>query len=180
MTQTQEPVEALPPSLPPQLSPRQIARARRRQAAARAWREYRRSLEGMIGLGIMLYLLFFLLRDGDELARRTKEAIPLRADQQLPERRVVALVLWCDDAFIALLDSFASDADATSRSASEDDELQHFQSIYRDATYYSTGRDWSDYAPAYRYGREAFEHHRDAGVVLETPHEHRQGRAVPQ
>jgi hypothetical protein len=39
----QEPVEALPPSLPPQLSPRQIARARRRQAAARAWREYRRS-----------------------------------------------------------------------------------------------------------------------------------------
>jgi peptide/nickel transport system permease protein len=54
MTQTQEPVEALPPSLPPQLSPRQIARARRRQAAARAWREYRRSLEGMIGLGILI------------------------------------------------------------------------------------------------------------------------------
>jgi hypothetical protein len=59
-------------------------------------------------------------------------------------------------------DSFASDTDATSRSASDDDELLHFQSIYRDATYYSTGRDWSDYAPAYRYGREAFEHHRDA------------------
>ena len=50
----QEPVAALPPSLPPQLSPRQIARARRRQAAARAWREYRRSWEGMIGLGILV------------------------------------------------------------------------------------------------------------------------------
>jgi hypothetical protein len=59
-------------------------------------------------------------------------------------------------------DSFGSDADATTRSAADDDELQHFQSIYRDAAYYSTGRDWSDYAPAYRYGREAFEHHRDA------------------
>lgn len=50
---------------------------------------------------------------------------------------------------------------ATTRSA-DDDELQHFQAIYRDAAYYSTGRDWSDYAPAYRYGREAFDHHHEA------------------
>ena len=28
----------------------------------------------------------------------------------------------------------------------------HFQALYRDAPYYSTGRSWDDYAPAYRYG----------------------------
>ena len=36
----------------------------------------------IIGLGIMLYLLFFLLRDGGTLAERIKEAIPLRAEQK--------------------------------------------------------------------------------------------------
>ena len=36
----------------------------------------------IIGLGIMLYLLFFLLRDGKALAERVKEAIPLRSDQK--------------------------------------------------------------------------------------------------
>lgn len=35
-----------------------------------------------VSLILMLYLLFFLLRDGDELNRRIKEAIPLRAEQQ--------------------------------------------------------------------------------------------------
>ncbi len=33
---------------------------------------------------------------------------------------------------------------------------RHYQRMYREATYYSSGRDWPDYAPAYRYG---FEHH---------------------
>jgi len=36
----------------------------------------------LVGLAVMLYLLFFLLRDGDELARRTREAIPLRTEQK--------------------------------------------------------------------------------------------------
>ena len=36
----------------------------------------------VIRLGIMLYLLFFLLRDGRALAERIKEAIPLRGDQK--------------------------------------------------------------------------------------------------
>ena len=36
----------------------------------------------MIGLGIMLYLLFFLLRDGEALAERIREAIPLRGGQK--------------------------------------------------------------------------------------------------
>ena len=36
----------------------------------------------IVSLFIMLYLLFFLLRDGEALARRIRNAIPLRADQQ--------------------------------------------------------------------------------------------------
>jgi predicted PurR-regulated permease PerM len=36
----------------------------------------------VVSLFLMLYLLFFLLRDGDELFKRIKNAIPLRAEQQ--------------------------------------------------------------------------------------------------
>lgn len=36
----------------------------------------------VIGLGIMLYLLFFLLRDGGTLAERIKQAIPLHTHQK--------------------------------------------------------------------------------------------------
>lgn len=36
----------------------------------------------MVGLGMMLYLLFFLFRDGNALADRIREAIPLRGDQK--------------------------------------------------------------------------------------------------
>ena len=36
----------------------------------------------MIGLGIMLYLLFFLLRDGKALAERLRTVVPLRSDQK--------------------------------------------------------------------------------------------------
>jgi predicted PurR-regulated permease PerM len=36
----------------------------------------------IINLFVMLYLLFFLLRDGDIVSKRIKEAIPLRAEQQ--------------------------------------------------------------------------------------------------
>ena len=36
----------------------------------------------IIGLGIMLYLLFFLLRDGKALAERIKQVVPLRAGQK--------------------------------------------------------------------------------------------------
>jgi predicted PurR-regulated permease PerM len=36
----------------------------------------------VIGLGVMLYLLFFLLRDGDEIAKRVRDAVPLA-----PQRR---------------------------------------------------------------------------------------------
>ncbi|KRR20874.1 hypothetical protein CQ14_26315 [Bradyrhizobium lablabi] len=40
------------------------------------------TFEFMIGLGIMLYLLFFLTRDGKALADRIKEAVPLGADHK--------------------------------------------------------------------------------------------------
>jgi predicted PurR-regulated permease PerM len=40
------------------------------------------TFDSMIGLGIMLYLLFFLLRDGKALAERIKVTIPLRTDQK--------------------------------------------------------------------------------------------------
>jgi len=36
----------------------------------------------VVSLFVMLYLLFFLLRDGDDLARRIKDAVPLRAEHQ--------------------------------------------------------------------------------------------------
>jgi predicted PurR-regulated permease PerM len=36
----------------------------------------------IVGLFVMVYLLFFFLRDGDQLARRIKDAVPLRAEQQ--------------------------------------------------------------------------------------------------
>ncbi len=35
-----------------------------------------------------------------------------------------------------------------------------FRDHFRDASYYSTGRDWNDYAPAYRYGEAAFKRYR--------------------
>lgn len=35
-----------------------------------------------VGLGIMLYLLFFLLRDGETLLKRVKDAVPLHAEQK--------------------------------------------------------------------------------------------------
>ncbi len=40
------------------------------------------TFEFIISFFIMLYLLFFLLRDGDELSRRIRDAIPLRAGQK--------------------------------------------------------------------------------------------------
>jgi predicted PurR-regulated permease PerM len=40
------------------------------------------TFDSMIDLGIMLYLLFFLLRDGKALAERIKVTIPLRTDQK--------------------------------------------------------------------------------------------------
>src|SRR3546814_20933007 len=35
----------------------------------------------------------------------------------------------------------------------------HYRALFRDAPYYSTGRKWRDYAPAYRYGHVARDEH---------------------
>jgi predicted PurR-regulated permease PerM len=40
------------------------------------------TFEFIVNLFIVLYLLFFLLRDGDDLARRIRNAVPLHAEQQ--------------------------------------------------------------------------------------------------
>ena len=42
------------------------------------------TLEFIVSLGVMLYLLFFLLRDGEALYARLRAAVPLRADRQRP------------------------------------------------------------------------------------------------
>jgi predicted PurR-regulated permease PerM len=42
------------------------------------------TLEFIVSLGVMLYLLFFLLRDGEALYARLRGALPLRADRQRP------------------------------------------------------------------------------------------------
>jgi predicted PurR-regulated permease PerM len=41
-----------------------------------------RAFNFAVALGVMLYLTFFLLRDGRQITRRVGEAIPLRADQR--------------------------------------------------------------------------------------------------
>jgi predicted PurR-regulated permease PerM len=50
--------------------------------AAQAINVGQNTLEFLISLGVMLYLLFFLLRDGDELFQRVRAAVPLSAKQQ--------------------------------------------------------------------------------------------------
>jgi predicted PurR-regulated permease PerM len=49
--------------------------------AAQALNLGQNALNFIVSLFIMLYLLFFLLRDGDQLSRRMKDAIPLDRDQ---------------------------------------------------------------------------------------------------
>lgn len=50
--------------------------------ATRALSIGQNTFEFVINLFVMLYLLFFFLRDGDYLARRIRAALPLRAEQQ--------------------------------------------------------------------------------------------------
>ncbi len=50
--------------------------------AAQALNIGQATFELVVRMFVMLYLLFFLLRDGDELFRIIKDAVPLRAEQQ--------------------------------------------------------------------------------------------------
>jgi predicted PurR-regulated permease PerM len=49
--------------------------------ATRALSVGQNALDFVVGFFVMIYLLFFLLRDGDPLSRRIRTAIPLRADE---------------------------------------------------------------------------------------------------
>lgn len=51
------------------------------------------TLEFIVSLGVMLYLLFFLLRDGEALYARLRAAVPLRADRQRPLFEKFAVVV---------------------------------------------------------------------------------------
>lgn len=37
---------------------------------------------------------------------------------------------------------------------------KHFESTYRTAPYYTAGRDWNDYQPAYKYGYDTYSQYR--------------------
>jgi predicted PurR-regulated permease PerM len=50
--------------------------------AARVLNIGQNTFDLIVNLFLVLYLLFFLLRDGDDLSKRIKDAIPLRAEQQ--------------------------------------------------------------------------------------------------
>jgi predicted PurR-regulated permease PerM len=60
----------------------------------------------VVGLGVMLYLLFFLLRDGEALTERVREAIPLRPEQQdalFAKFTIVIRATVKGDIFVAIL-----------------------------------------------------------------------------
>jgi len=52
-----------------------------RSLAAQAFMIGQSAFGFLVALGVMLYLLFFLLRDGEELLVRMRSAVPLRAEQ---------------------------------------------------------------------------------------------------
>jgi len=58
----------------------------------------------------------------------------------------------------------------------------HWESNYRNAPYYSAGRDWSDYQPAYKYGYDTYGSYRgqrfeDAESQLERDWDHAKGNS---
>ena len=62
--------------------------------AARALNIGQNAVDFVVSLFVMLYLLFFLLRDGDELTRRFKDAVPLRAEQRQALLDKFAVVIY--------------------------------------------------------------------------------------
>lgn len=53
-------------------------------------------------------------------------------------------------------DPAAEDTDGVSDAQAAGFDLDAFKAIFLQAPYYSTGRAWSDYVPAYQYGRDAW------------------------
>lgn len=81
--------------------------------AAQALAVSQSTMDFVVGLGVMVYLLFFLLRDGLALTRRMKEAIPLRPEQQdalFAKFTVVVRATVKGDILVALLQGVAGGA----------------------------------------------------------------------
>lgn len=60
----------------------------------------------IVGLCVMLYLLFFLLRDGEAMAERLKDVLPLRAEQQralFTQFATVVRATFKGDIFVAIV-----------------------------------------------------------------------------
>jgi uncharacterized protein YcfJ len=54
----------------------------------------------------------------------------------------------------------AKAGDAIAEAINPTEYTEHFREHYRSAAYYSSGREWSDYQPAYRYGYDTYGEHR--------------------
>lgn len=54
----------------------------------------------------------------------------------------------------------AKAGDAVAEAVNPTEYNAHFENSYRDAPYYSSGREWSDYQPAYRYGYDTYGEYR--------------------
>ncbi|MCI4568052.1 hypothetical protein [Lysobacter sp. CFH 32150] len=61
-----------------------------------------------------------------------------------------------------VIGAFATTAAKITVEASDpaDNYIEHFHSSYHNAAYYKGGRDWNDYAPAYRFGYDSYRHYR--------------------
>jgi hypothetical protein len=54
----------------------------------------------------------------------------------------------------------AKAGDAIAEAVNPTEYVSHFEKKYRTAPYYSAGREWSDYQPAYRYGYDTYGQYR--------------------
>lgn len=54
----------------------------------------------------------------------------------------------------------AKAGDAIAEAVNPTEYTKHFETNYRSAPYYSTGREWSDYQPAYKYGYDTYGQYR--------------------
>jgi hypothetical protein len=63
--------------------------------------------------------------------------------------------------------------DRASEAVDRREDLGHFEQIFRTMPYYVDGYDWHDYAPAYRYGLDAWNQH--GGQPMDEVDSHLQG-----
>jgi uncharacterized protein YcfJ len=54
----------------------------------------------------------------------------------------------------------AKAGDSVAEAVNPTDYYKHFETTYRSAPYYTSGREWSDYQPAYKYGYDTYGQYR--------------------